>query len=154
MRMTNKFAKLVLCILLCEGAGIIGSIFTLNSVATWYVVLQKPFFNPPSWIFGPVWTTLYFLMGISLFLVWGKKKTNFKWFWAQLALNVLWSIVFFGMKSPLLAFFVIILLWLSIFNTIQSFKPIDKRSAYLLYPYLGWVSFALLLNLSITILNR
>lgn len=152
--MSNKFLRLGLLVLLCEGAGIVGSLFTFNSVATWYTTLQKPFFNPPSWIFGPVWTTLYFLMGISLFLVWGKKKTNLKWFWAQLSLNTLWSIVFFGMKSPLLAFFIIVLLWICIFKTIQLFKQVDKTSAYLLYPYLAWVSFASLLNLSIVLLNR
>jgi tryptophan-rich sensory protein len=132
----------------------VGSFFTFNSVSTWYPTLEKPFFNPPSWIFGPVWTTLYFLMGISLFLVWGKKKTDLTWFWAQLALNAFWSIVFFGMKSPGLAFLVIVLLWISIFLTIKSFYKINKNAAYLLYPYLAWVTFASILNLFIAILNK
>jgi len=139
---------------LCESAGIVSSIFTFNAVATWYLTLEKPFFNPPSWIFGPVWITLYFLMGVSLFLVWGKKKSDLKWFWIQLVLNSLWSIVFFGLRSPALAFVIIILLWISIFLTIKSFMKVNKTSAYLLFPYLAWVSFATLLNLSIVVLNR
>ncbi len=149
----GKLPKLLLSILLCEGAGLIGSIFTFNSVTSWYPTLVKPFFNPPSWVFGPVWTILYILMGVSLFLVWDK-KVNLKWFWIQLVLNALWSIVFFGLKSPSLAFAVIILLWISIFHTIGAFGKINKTAAYLLWPYLAWVSFALLLNLSIVILNR
>lgn len=93
-------------------------------------------------------------MGISLYLVWGKKKTDLTWFWVQLILNSFWSIVFFGLKSPLLAFVVIILLWLSIFQTIKAFRKVDKTATYLLYPYLVWVSFATLLNLFIFILNK
>lgn len=149
----KKLFKFILSILLCEGAGLIGSIFTFSSVTSWYPALVKPFFNPPSWVFGPVWTTLYLLMGISLYLVWGTKKKNLNWFWAQLVLNALWSIVFFGLKSPGLGFAVIILLWISIFQTIKAFRKINKTSAYLLWPYLAWVSFALLLNLSIVVLN-
>lgn len=150
----NKFFKLLLAIAICQGAGLIGSFFTIPSVNTWYVTLNKPFFNPPSWIFGPVWTILYLLMGISLFIVWGKKKANLKWFWIQLILNASWSIVFFGLKSPLLAFIIIVLLWISIFKTIKAFKKIDKNAAHLLIPYLLWVSFASILNLSIVLLNR
>lgn len=150
----NKFLKLLLSVLLCEGVGLIGSIFTINSVKTWYPTLTKPFFNPPNWIFGPVWTTLYFLMGVSLYLVWKKKKTELKWFWIQLILNSLWSVTFFGLKNLIAAFIIIISLWISIFLTIDAFTKINKTSAYLLYPYLAWVSFALILNLSIVILNR
>ncbi len=146
--------RLIGLIILCEGAGIIGSIFTFNSINTWYLTLEKPFFNPPSFVFGPVWTILYLLMGISLFLVWGKKKTNLQWFWAQLALNTVWSIIFFGLKNPLLAFIVLIFLWISIYQSIKSFRKINKTASYLLYPYLGWVSFAGLLNLSIVLLNK
>jgi tryptophan-rich sensory protein len=150
----NKFLRLLLFVLLCEGAGIVGSIFTFNSVSTWYPTLAKPFFNPPAFIFAPVWTALYFLMGISLYLVYGKKKADLKWFWIQLILNISWSLVFFGLKNPLLAFVVIAFLWFSIFQTIKSFIKINKTSAYILVPYLIWVSFASLLNLSIVILNR
>lgn len=146
--------RLVGFIFLCQAAGLIGSIFTFNSVNTWYLTLEKPFFNPPSFVFGPVWTTLYFLMGVSLFLVWGKKKTDLKWFWIQLSLNTVWSIIFFGLKNPLFAFIIIILLWISIFQTIKSFKKVNKTASYLLYPYLFWVSFASILNLSIVLLNK
>jgi tryptophan-rich sensory protein len=105
-------------------------------------------------VFGPVWTALYLLMGISLYLVWGKKKTNLKWFWVQLTLNSTWSIVFFGLKNPLFAFVIIVLLWSSILLTIKAFKKVDKTAALLLVPYLIWVSFATILNLSIVVLNQ
>lgn len=150
----NKFLKLLLSIIICEGAGLIGSIFTFNSVNTWYVTLNKPFFNPPPWIFAPVWTILYLLMGISLYLVWGTKKVNLKWFWIQLALNSLWSIIFFGLKNPMFAFVEIILLWLAILMTIKSFWKYNKTASWLLLPYLLWVTFASILNLSIVLLNK
>lgn len=150
----NKYLKLLFSIIVCEGVGLIGSIFTFNSVGTWYVTLNKPFFNPPSWIFAPVWTILYLLMGISLYLVWEKKKANLNWFWVQLALNFIWSIIFFGLKNPILAFVVIIFLWVSILFIIKDFGKVNKTASYLLYPYLAWVSFAGLLNLAIVILNK
>lgn len=150
----NKFLKLLLSIIICEGAGLIGSIFTFNSVNTWYVNLNKPFFNPPSWIFAPVWTILYLLMGVSLYLVWGTKKVNLKWFWIQLALNSLWSIIFFGFKNPMFAFVEIILLWLAITLTIRNFWKYNKIASWLLLPYLLWVTFASILNLSIVLLNK
>ena len=150
----NKFLKLAVAVIICEGAGIIGSFFTINSVTTWYTTLNKPFFNPPSWIFGPVWTILYLMMGISLYLAWEKKKVDLKWFWIQLGLNSLWSIIFFGLKNPMFAFLEIILLWGAIFMTIRSFWKYKRMSAYLLIPYLLWVSFASILNLSIVLLNR
>lgn len=150
----NKYLKLLFSIIVCEGAGLIGSIFTFNSVNTWYVTLNKPFFNPPPWIFAPVWTILYLLMGVSLYLVWEKKKANLNWFWAQLCLNFIWSIIFFGLKNPILAFVVIVFLWISILLTIKDFGKVNKTASYLLYPYLAWVSFAGLLNLAIVILNK
>lgn len=150
----SKLIRLILSIALCEGAGIIGSFFTFQSVSTWYPTLIKPVFNPPAFIFGPVWTTLYLLMGVSLYLVWGKKKTKLKWFWKQLLLNVLWSVAFFGLKSPILGLLIIILLEISIILTIKSFSRVNKTATYLLYPYIAWVSFATILNLSIVILNR
>ena len=151
--MSNKIVRLFILILVCQGAGLVGSIFTFDSISTWYSTLQKPFFNPPNYIFGPVWTLLYTMMGISLFFVWGKKKTNLKWFWVQLILNTTWSIVFFGLRNPSAALVVIIFLWISIFKTIIGFKKVDRKSSYLLYPYLAWVSFASLLNLAIVLLN-
>lgn len=141
------------CIALCELAGIIGSVFTYQSVQMWYPTLTKPFFTPPSWIFGPVWTLLYAFMGISLYLVLQKKKRKLTWFWIQLVLNVVWSIVFFGLRSPEFGLFVIGGLLFSIIMTIRSFKKVEKRAAYLLYPYVAWVSFATLLNFAIVILN-
>ena len=144
--------KFILCIIITEGAGIVGSFTTISSVKTWYPQLIKPSFNPPSWIFGPVWTFLFFLMGIALYLVWTKKNKIF-WFWIQLILNVIWSYLFFGFHSPSFAFFEIIFLWLAIVKTISEFKKYNKIASYLLLPYLAWVSFASFLNLTIALLN-
>lgn len=146
-------------IIICLMAGFIGSVFTIDSIQTWYPGIEKPFFNPPNWVFGPVWTTLFVLMGISLYLVWSRGiKTNdakiaLTLFSAQLALNVLWSIIFFSMKSPLYAFIEIIILWTAILFTIINFYKISKTAGYLLVPYIMWVSFAAVLNLSIVLLN-
>ncbi len=147
--------KLVLSIIICELAGIIGSVFTFSAITTWYAFLNKPWFSPPNNVFGPVWTVLYLLMGISLYLALEKglteKARNF--FGLQLGLNALWSILFFGLRSPLLGLIEIIVLWLAIVFTIKEFYSIEKKSAYLLVPYLLWVSFATLLNFSIWIIN-
>lgn len=151
--------KLVFSIIICQLAGLIGSFFTASSIDTWYAALQKPSFNPPSWIFGPVWVTLFVLMGISLYLVWEKgikakgAKTALIFFGIQLALNALWSIIFFGLRSPLYASIEIIILWLAILFTILKFYRISKPAAYLLIPYMLWVSFAAVLNISIAIIN-
>ncbi len=151
--------KLVFCILVCELAGIIGSIFTISSIPTWYAALQKPFFSPPNWIFAPVWTILYALMGISLYLVWSKGlktngvKTAIKAFAVQLVLNASWSIVFFGFHSPLYAFITILLLLAAIIWAIVEFYKVSKQAAYFMIPYLLWVCFAALLNYSIWMLN-
>ncbi|MBN2458512.1 tryptophan-rich sensory protein [Candidatus Woesearchaeota archaeon] len=151
----KKIWKLVISISLPFLASFIGGLFTASSVSTWYVTLAKPSFNPPSWLFGPVWTMLYLLMGISLYLVWITKydKTSFMLFGIQLFLNALWSILFFGVKTPMYAFIEIILLWVAILMTAIYFYKINKISAYLLIPYLLWVSFAAVLNFSICILN-
>lgn len=151
--------KLVLAILICQLAGIIGSVFTISSIPTWYASLNKPFFSPPNSIFGPVWVILYTLMGISLYIVW-KSKVNkrlktpaLRFFYIQLILNSLWSILFFGLKSPLLAFIEILVLLIMIAATIVKFYKISPPSAYLLAPYLLWVTFASVLNLAIVLLN-
>ncbi len=157
--MKLNWAMLALFILLSLAAGAIGSIFTLNSIPTWYATLSKPSFAPPNWLFGPVWTTLYILMGISAYLIWekGMKKKLVRnallLFALQLILNALWSILFFGLRSPLYGLVCIALLWLSIALTIKLFYSIDKRAAYLLIPYILWVSFASILNYSIWMLN-
>lgn len=150
--MTINIPKLILSIGICLGVGVLGSIFTISSIPTWYVALNKPFFSPPNWVFGPVWTILYILMGISLYLVWIKRRVPAV-FWTQLLLNAIWSILFFGMKNPTLALVDIIALWVAIILTIKAFYKINILAAYLLIPYLAWASFATILNLSIVLLN-
>jgi len=157
---TINILKLVASIVLCQLAGFIGSIFTTPAIPTWYASLKKPFFNPPDWIFGPVWVSLYLLMGISLFVIWQRRdnyaqaKRGLILFFAQLILNTLWSVAFFGLKSPILGLVNILLLWLAIFFTIQQFLKISKAAAAFLLPYMLWVSFAVILNFSFWILNR
>lgn len=151
--------RLIASLILCQLAGIVGSLFTTPAIPTWYQTLNKPPFTPPDWIFGPVWITLYLLMGISLFLVWRKKgqdprvKRSMILFFAQLMLNAFWSIAFFGLRSPLFGLVIIILLWIAILLTIQKFFKISRSGAILLLPYLLWVSFAVLLNVSLWVLN-
>lgn len=174
--------KFIVAIALAESAGAIGSLVTISNVTSWYAGLAKPAFNPPGWIFGPVWTTLYFLMGVALFLVWKNdwkvknhilEKRRKAWnpyserFWTgswqkanviaifavQLILNALWSLIFFGLKSPGFALFEIMALWVAILYTIINFYRISKAAAYLLIPYILWVSFAGYLNFSLWMLN-
>lgn len=142
--------------------GFLSGFATQSSVKTWFPTLVKPFFNPPAWVFAPVWTILYVLMGVSFAIIWsnekrnnGEKKKNALFlFGIQLLLNALWSILFFGLCNPFLAFIEILLLWLLIFETIKAFRVIDALAAKLLYPYLAWVSFATILNGSIWYLNN
>jgi tryptophan-rich sensory protein len=154
-----KFLKLITAIIISELAGIIGSVFTVSSISSWYVTLTKPTFSPPSYVFGPVWTTLYALMGIAAFLIWKKGldrkdvKVALGIFIIQLVLNTLWSIIFFGLHSSGGALIEIVFLWLAILATIIAFYKISKVSAYLLLPYIAWVSFAAYLNYSIWVLN-
>ncbi len=146
-------------IFICLGAGMIGSIFTSSSIDTWYATLEKPTFNPPSWLFAPVWTALYFFMGISLFLILrqdlikGKIKLAISIFGLQLILNALWSFLFFGLQNPFLAFMEIIILWIAILITILTFYKIKKVASILLVPYILWVTFATILNYYIWRLN-
>lgn len=154
-----RFIKLILFIALCEGIGVLGSVFTISQIPTWYITLNKPFFSPPNFVFGPVWTMLYALMGIAVFLIYEakikKKEKSFllKLFGLQLLLNFLWSFIFFGMHNPIIGFVEIILLWISILILIIKFYKYSKLASVLLIPYLFWVSFATLLNLFIAILN-
>ncbi len=151
--------KLLVSITLPLLVGMIGSYFTAPAIPEWYAGLNKPALNPPNWIFAPAWTTLYILMGVSLFLVWreGNREKRIQMaivaFVVQLALNATWSIVFFGMQNPGLALINIALLWMGIIYTIILFHKISKPAAYLLIPYLLWTSFATYLNYSIFILN-
>ncbi len=157
--MALNITKLLISVAVCLAAGFIGSFFTSSSIPTWYAALNKPFFNPPNWLFAPVWTLLYILMGVALYLVWNTDlktsaiKTAIIIFVVQLILNVLWSLLFFGMKAPLYAFIEIIILWLAIAFTMIKFYPISPTAAYLLLPYILWVSFASILNFFIWRLN-
>lgn len=155
-----KKIKLLTAILICQGVGFLGAFFTMPSIPTWYKSLNKPSFSPPNWIFAPVWTLLFLLMAISAYLVWNKdlKKARIREalvvFVFQLLLNFFWSIYFFGLHEPYLAFLEILALWLAILLTIMKFYKISKPASYLLIPYILWVSFAAILNLSIVLLNK
>ncbi len=152
--------KLIVAVTVCEGAGILGSIVTFPAIPTWFATLVKPSFSPPNWVFGPVWTTLYFLMGVSLYRVWMRsvKKLLVReaifYFFVQLFLNVVWSFVFFGQKNIGNALVDIAFLWVAIALTIRKFYHIDRWATYLLVPYFLWVSFAMYLNYSLFLLNR
>jgi len=153
-----KVVKFIGSIVIVFFAGFIGSLATTPNIASWYSNLDKPFFTPPNWLFGPVWTLLYLLMAISLYLVLTTRATHSKkhaytLFVAQLILNTLWSVVFFGLHQPWLAFVIILLLLFGIIFTMSSFRTVRPMAAYLLVPYLLWVSFAACLNLAIAILN-
>jgi len=154
--MYNKI-KFVISITICQLAGIVGSVFTATSVTSWYINLTKPDFTPPGWIFAPMWVILYFLMGISLYLIWTKKTTDnrkvFIVFGIQLILNTFWSLLFFGLKSPLYGLIDISFLLVAITLTILFSYKISILAAILLVPYLVWVSFATILNYSILLLN-
>lgn len=156
---TKNIVKFIISIIVCQIAGLIGSVFTMPSIPTWYAALKKPSFSPPNWLFGPVWIVLYVLMGISLYIVWKKRLKNKEirvgilLFGIQLVLNTLWSIIFFGLQNPMYAFVEIVVLWFAITLTIYHFWKIDKKAAYLLIPYILWVTFASILNFSIWRLN-
>lgn len=152
-------SKLVTSLLICQMAGFLGSLFTTPAIPQWYAGLNKPPFTPPNWIFSPAWITLFVLMGLSLFLVWQRKgqpyvRAAFIFFFIQLTLNVLWSIAFFGLKSPLLGLIDILLLWMAILLTILTFFKVSRWAGLLLIPYLLWVSFAAVLNYYLWTLNR
>ncbi|MCX6723338.1 MAG: tryptophan-rich sensory protein [Candidatus Staskawiczbacteria bacterium] len=178
----SKLYKLLISIIICEFAGVVGSFYTIPEINGWYKNLNKSSLNPPGWIFGPVWTTLFVLMGISLYLVWSKKfvvknelkrKNRKPWnkfsqkllsgswqkaniiliFATQLILNILWSAIFFGMHSPGAAFFELLMLWFAIIFTIINFYRASKVAALLLLPYILWVSFAGILTYFVWILN-
>lgn len=157
----SKTTKMMVMIVTCVVIGYISGIVTRDSVDTWYGTLVKPVFNPPNWIFAPMWTILYILMGIAAGLVWDKIETQREtvrraliYFAIQLALNALWSILFFGLHNPMLALIEIILLWLMIYETFVQFNKVNKIAGYLFIPYILWVTFALVLNASIWWLNR
>lgn len=151
--------KLLTCVAGCELVGLVGTPITIAAIPVWYITLNKPFFAPPNWLFGPAWTILYFLMGVAIFIIWQrglkskKAKTALSYFLIQLFFNFIWTILFFGLRSPLLGLIDIIVLLFTIILTIKAFSKISKAAAYLLMPYLYWVCFATILNLAIVLLN-
>jgi tryptophan-rich sensory protein len=157
---TLNILRLLTSIAVCQLAGVIGSVFTSSAIPGWYAALRKPSFTPPGWVFGPVWISLYLLMGVSAFMIWSKGLSDSRvrvalsLFLGQLLLNTLWSVLFFGLRSPLAGFIEILILWIAITLTMISFWRISSPSGILLLPYLLWVSFAAVLNYSILILNR
>lgn len=156
----SKLTKIIIAVLACLLIGVLGSLFTAPSIPGWYAGLIKPSFSPPNWLFGPAWTLLYILMGISVAIVWHKGtkdkkvKEALKLFGIQFVLNAIWSPVFFGARSLFLALIIIIFMWFFIVKTIIAFKKVDKLASYLLYPYIAWVSFATILNFSVWFLNK
>ena len=151
--------KIIIGVAVCLAAGGASGLVTTNAINTWYVTLNKPSFNPPNWLFAPVWTALYTMMGVAAALIWheGWEKPAVKnallFFGIQLVLNVAWTLVFFGAKLPNWAFLIIILLWIMILLCILKFLKIKKVAGYLLIPYLLWVTFASVLNGAIWQLN-
>ena len=157
----SKYLRIIYCVAICLAVGYLSSNVTQSSIKTWYPTIEKPIFNPPNWVFAPVWTMLFIMMGIAAGMVWNKLETNKElvkkgllFFTVQLLLNALWSYLFFGLNNILLALIEIILLWLIIYETYYIFKQVDKKAGYLLIPYLAWVGFATILTGSIFWLNR
>jgi tryptophan-rich sensory protein len=145
-------------IVISETVGISGAIFTSPAIPTWFIFLNKPVFSPPNWLFGPVWTLLYAMMGLAFGIILSTETKQAKakakqFFYIQLTLNFLWSVLFFGAKLPLFAFGEIVMLWVAIIFCIAEFLKINRTAGYLLVPYLLWVSFASILNLAIAVLN-
>jgi tryptophan-rich sensory protein len=156
----NDAVKLIVSVAIPLAVGGLSGFATAHGVAQWYPTLVKPSFNPPSWVFGPVWTVLYIMMGVAAFLIWrtgldvGGVKIALIAFAVQLALNGLWSILFFGLQAPGWAMVEIVLLWIAIVATAVLFWRISPLAGVLLVPYWGWVSFAAILNASLWWLNR
>lgn len=153
--MKSLGVKILICVILCLTAGISSGLGTAGEIASWYAHIQKPDWNPPNWLFGPVWTILYIMMGVAVALVWhaGNNKKAIALFCAQFLLNLCWSFIFFGLHQIDLAFIEIILMWGFIVATIFAFSKTNKLAAWLLVPYISWVTFASILNGTIWFLN-
>lgn len=151
--------KLIISLAIPLAVGALGALFTSESVNGWYTTLQKPSFNPPNWLFAPVWTVLYILMGIAFYIIWkshsklNKRYTGYTYYWLQLILNFFWTFIFFGQKNIGLALLDIVLLFIMVASTIMSFRKISKTAAWLLAPYICWVAFAMALNFALWKLN-
>lgn len=156
---STEVLKLVTSVVVCQLAGLIGSVFTASSVSTWYAALRKPSFTPPGWVFGPVWISLYAMMGVAAYLIWRSGVSHrevriaLTLFVAQLIVNAFWSAMFFGLKSPLAGLVDISVLWVLILLTIFYFLKVSTTAGLLLVPYVLWVSFAAILNYSIWAMN-
>ena len=157
----NKITRILAVVVTCLAIGYFSGMVTRSAITTWYPTLIKPSFNPPNWVFAPVWSMLYVMMGVAAGLVWDRieaekvvVKKALIFFAIQLALNALWSYLFFGLQNPMLAGLEIIVLWLMIYETYIQFSKINKIAGYLLVPYLLWVSYATVLNASIWWLNK
>jgi benzodiazapine receptor len=155
----SNVIKAINSIALTVGLGAASGYFTVREIPTWYAGLTKPTFNPPNYLFGPVWTTLYVLMGISVFLIWKqppspKRKKAINLYLIQFALNLAWSFIFFNQHQIFLALIDIVAMWICILLTILAFSKFSKPAAWLLVPYISWVSFATILNVAIWWLNR
>lgn len=157
----NKISRVAIVVIICLAVGYLSGMVTRASITTWYPTLVKPSFNPPNWIFAPVWTSLYVMMGVAAGLIWNQITTQkaavtkaLQFFTIQLVLNALWSYLFFGLHNLMLATIEVVLLWLMIFETYSQFAKINKTASYLMLPYLAWVSFASVLTASIWWLNR
>ena len=152
----NKFLTFISFLLVTFGASAIGSLATINYKEPWYSLLNKPTFNPPDWVFGPVWTTLYLMMTLAIWLFWHSKSRNKNTVYVyliHLVFNTTWSVVFFVFHNMVLALFVLILLIGLIINLILRFKRVNVVSSYLMIPYLLWCSFALVLNINLIMIN-
>ena len=155
----NNISKLIIAVAIPVAVGATSGFFTVTGVESWYQSINKPLWNPPDWIFGPVWTTLYILMGIALYLVWNSdtssalKRTAITLFSIQLIFNFFWSFIFFNQQQIGWALVEIIMMWIAILLTIFSFAKISTAAAWLLVPYICWVSFATVLNYTIWNLN-
>ena len=153
----SKIAKIIIAVIICIAVGGFSGFLTADAIQNWYLALNKPSWNPPNWLFAPVWTALYLMMGIAVGIVWaGNHPTKNKalgLFVVQLVLNFFWSLIFFRWQSPVWAFVEIIMMWIAILLTILAFNKINKTTAYLMIPYLLWVSFASFLNFTIWQLN-
>lgn len=157
----NKITKISIAVIVCLLVGYFSGMLTISAIKTWYPTLIKPSFNPPNWVFRPVWTLLYLMMGVAGGIIWNqiaKQKAAVEnalvYFVIQLILNALWSFLFFGLQNPMLAGIEIVVLWLMIYETYTKFIKINTLAANLLIPYLAWVGFASILNASIWWLNR
>ncbi len=155
----GEIPKLAVSVLICLIAGFLGSLATTPSIPTWYASLTKPAWTPPNWLFGPIWTILYILLGVAAFIVWreGFQRKEVKIalgiFSLQLILNILWSVVFFAFRSILGAFIIILIFWIMILITIITFYRVSKPAAIILIPYITWVTIAAALNYTVYILN-